>query len=707
MMKQKVIVSLAILLWVSNLHAISINFCHQFSDSIIHLQDTTHTLSPDTIPKSEKDSLLINSLADSLAQADLLKQKGETVRGLREIPDQIKNRSIAELLSVKPSNLFYNWKFNNSFLSNEFLPTDTALWMDHLIYPQQLMYETFTYLGTYGSPLQMDHFFSRDTDFDFLFTRHLNSYSTRAIDIKHYNVRTPFTRLYYSSAGAKSEAEQTFRILHTQNVNKHLNFGFTYDFYGTKGVYENQETRNNVISLFSSYYKSNFSLQGSFVNRVLRQEENGGITDHYFIQDTLVETKFVPIWLGNASSISRERQISIIAGYTFVNIKQYKKDSLGKHVDNYLPLMTAKLIFNHDRYSRSFVNNTPNDEYFTNFFITPTRTRDSVFLQNFDAKAMLEIAQFAKIPGMPGLRGWLGYTNRVYDFYKPENFIYANKGNRDETVHFGVAAFSESRFISYQGAIRLYFKGYKADDKIIEGELRFSPWRSDNFPQLLGRIQISELTPDIFLNNYFSNHFMWNNSFEKEKRFSLSGVLESKGLQASVGYNLIHIKDYLYFNQNARPSQTSDVTITSAYIQKNFKIGRGLNVFNKVLWQVNTNTDVLSLPQFIAFSSVFYEAALVKNVLTGQFGFSVFYRTEFYADAYQPATGQFYNQRTKLIGNYPVADVFANFKWKRAILFFKIDHVNQGYPNNQYFATSFYPMNPLVFKFGVSWTFYD
>ena len=120
-----------------------------------------------------------------------------------------------------------------------------------------------------------------------------------------------------------------------------------------------------------------------------------------------------------------------------------------------------------------------------------------------------------------------------------------------------------------------------------------------------------------------------------------------------------------------------------------------------------SNTDALSLPAFSVFSSLYYEHDLVKNVLKGQFGVSGFFRTKFYADAYIPAIGQFVNQREKKIGDYPFADVFINLKWKRALLFFKYDHVNQGTPNNEYFTALHYPANRRVFKFGLSWIFYN
>ncbi len=109
----------------------------------------------------------------------------------------------------------------------------------------------------------------------------------------------------------------------------------------------------------------------------------------------------------------------------------------------------------------------------------------------------------------------------------------------------------------------------------------------------------------------------------------------------------------------------------------------------------------------MVFSSAYYERVLIQNALTGQLGFNVYYRTKFYADAYSPSIAQFYSQRVEKIGGYPLVDAFLNFKWKRALIYLKLEHANQGYPNNEYFATYLYPYNPRIFKFGVLWTFYD
>jgi hypothetical protein len=618
----------------------------------------------------------------------------------------ILNRNVRDLLSVPTDIKVVSWRVNPAFYSLESIPVDSSLWMNHLFYPEQSMLETYTFLGNLGSPSQYDHFFSRNNNSPFLFARHHYKFGEGSLSKLQYNVRRPFTILTYSTAGNRRETEELFSVFHTQNINPNFNLGINYSFWGTKGVYKNQETRINSLDLFSSYSKGNIMLQTTFVNNVFKNQENGGVVNDYYIQDTIVETQLVPFVLQSANSIARERSFSTIAGYTFLNIKQHTKVDGEKTSEHYTPLISSKLILKYDRYSRTYKDKPLNKAYYSNFYISPIITSDSAYMSSWEAIALIEIAQFAKIPGMPGIRGWVGHQELNYYYFKPLDFIFIHNNDRINASHLGVVAYSQSPYFSYQGAMQIFFNGYRAGDKQLQGEVKISFWKDSSMPQLKGKILLEEREPDIFLNSYFSNHHMWENDFMKEKRFLIGSSLIAERWAAEIGYNLTHISDYIYFDQFVRPVQTANLTVTSAYIQKNLRLG-GLNFFNRIVWQANTNTEVLSIPNLILFSSLFYQHELVKNALTMQLGLSVFFRSSFYADAYNPELGQFYIQRTKLIGNYPWADLFANFKWKRAIIYLKYEHLNQGIPNNQYFAAYHYPMNPQIFKFGLSWMFYD
>ena len=57
-------------------------------------------------------------------------------------------------------------------------------------------------------------------------------------------------------------------------------------------------------------------------------------------------------------------------------------------------------------------------------------------------------------------------------------------------------------------------------------------------------------------------------------------------------------------------------------------------------------------------------------------------------------------------------DVFADevtvAKWKRMRILLKLQHFNQNlWGKREYFTVAHYPLNPRIFKIGISWMFYD
>ncbi len=648
------------------------------------------TLDSDTLNKKDKDAF-------SDFKIDKGSKSADTVA---------KGINIVDILNpVNKTKASYSWRLNSkTFDLEEQMAFDTVVFLSHLVEPNQKSFITQTYLGNLGAPIQTDHFFERNFDYPFLFSRGYSVYLHQTISGEQYNVKSPHTVLEYSTGGKKKEADQILKVLHTQNVNRYLNLGIHYDYYNTKGMYENQLTRNNVVSVFGSYYKDRISAQATFTYTYIRNKENGGLEDDKFIQDTVLEASLVPFRLNNASSEYRQRSFAAIAGYDILVKRTTLKSVDGSDSIVVSPLVTSKLIFDANRYTRVYSDD--DTVYYKNYYINKYQTHDSIYLLNYTTTALLELTQIAKYPGIPGLRVWLTNTFGNYYHFKPTDFIFERENSKIKTNHFGVGVFSKSAYLNYSGSLRFYINGYRANDKELFGQLMVLPWKSTEMPYVKGTVLISDREPDIFLKNYYSNNFMWSNSFEKEKRFMIGGMIGAEKWRLEAGYNLIRIVDYLYFDSEGLPTQANNVTATSAYVKKTFKLG-GFYFVNKVLWQANTNEDVLSLPTFSVFSSLFYEHELVKNVLTGQFGVSGFYRTKFYADAFMPATAQFINQREKKIGDYPFADVFANFRWKRATLFFKYEHVNQGLIDSEYFTALHYAANRRVFKFGLSWIFYN
>lgn len=155
------------------------------------------------------------------------------------------------------------------------------------------------------------------------------------------------------------------------------------------------------------------------------------------------------------------------------------------------------------------------------------------------------------------------------------------------------------------------------------------------------------------------------------------------------------------------PQHGGNVSVSGLYARKDFRIG-GLHLNHRVLLQFSTVQEVVPVPLASAYLSYFYEFNVVKNVLRLQIGLDGRYNTEYYAFGYNPATAQFYNQREKKLGNYPMIDVFVAAKWKRMRILAKMQHLNDNlFGDRNYFTVLHYPQNKRVFKMGFSWSFYD
>ena len=105
--------------------------------------------------------------------------------------------------------------------------------------------------------------------------------------------------------------------------------------------------------------------------------------------------------------------------------------------------------------------------------------------------------------------------------------------------------------------------------------------------------------------------------------------------------------------------------------------------------------------------AIFVTLPLFKGATTIQPGISLYYNTSYYADAYMPALRSFYAQGNKEIGNFVYADIFFNFRIKRARMFFKYSHFNSLFGTYDYYMVPSYPMMDAGFRFGISWKFFD
>ncbi|NJK87077.1 MAG: putative porin [Bacteroidales bacterium] len=129
------------------------------------------------------------------------------------------------------------------------------------------------YLRSFFSP--------RSQKNDFYFLNYYYPYLETVDKTEFYNTRRQFTKISYFNGGANSTKEENLKVFHTQNINRNLNFGLSFNTLASQGQYVAQKARRNSFKAFASFESKPLK---SFLNvntNNFTTNENGGIlNDH-------------------------------------------------------------------------------------------------------------------------------------------------------------------------------------------------------------------------------------------------------------------------------------------------------------------------------------------------------------------------------------------------------------------------------------------
>jgi len=262
--------------------------------------------------------------------------------------------------------------------------------------------------------------------------------------------------------------------------------------------------------------------------------------------------------------------------------------------------------------------------------------------------------------------------------------------------------------------------------------------------------------PLFYFRHFQSKHYWWHNDdLSKEMRTRVEGKLTFKKWGTTLRGGVENIKNYTYlantsvpvystegtnpdgqgtasdgqgtvpegpgtvpdgqgtltgFKNNAAVRQfNGNIQVLTAVLQQKLKWGI-FHLDAEVAFQKSSQEEVLPLPKISAYGNAYLQFGLAKNVLKVNLGADVRYFSKYYAPDYSPAIGQYYNQNPQdkvEIGGFPVVNVYANLHLKRTRFFVMMYHVNSGSGKSNYFLAPHYPLNPSLFKFGLSWNFFD
>ena len=312
-----------------------------------------------------------------------------------------------------------------------------------------------------------------------------------------------------------------------------------------------------------------------------------------------------------------------------------------------------------------------------------------------------------------GLTAYISHKFSRYDLMNTDTLTDMRRIRYTEQEIFvgGELAKREGKLLHYNvnGEVGLVDKAIGQFRVNANLDLNFRLWKDTvNF---YARGYVSNTLPSFYMRHYHSTHYNWDNdNMDKEFRTRVEGELNISHWGTNLRAGVENIKNYTYFNQSALPEQNGgNIQVLSATLKQDFRLGV-FHLDNEVTWQKTSNETVLPLPQLSLYHNFYILAKLAKKVLTVQLGADVRYFTKYNAPAYAPGVQQFHLQPTDdlvEIGGYPIVNVYANLHLKRTRIFAMMYHVNAGMGSANSFLVPHYPINPRLFKIGVSWNFYD
>ena len=622
----------------------------------------------------------------------------------------------------------FKWNISRDFNRVSIQPLDTTLTnyrIDYPFYREGVGDIAQGGLGQTSLPLD---YFRRPENFDFSFTDVYYAYTYDMESVPFYNSKTPLFRFSYLESGQKRFREENFDVMLAHNVSPSTSFNVNYKARGTRGQYTRQRTKNHNLSVALNHTGKRYSLHAAYYNNHIEQQENGGVVGEWAIADTTFEMPSgVPMKLGEAEAENIYRNNAFFLKQTYgvplqplteadFSMADYSAVYFGhsfeyaswskRYTDKRAPYVNERA--GRDPETGEFISETK--EYYENWYLDPRQTNDSLYERRISNRFFVEAQPWDRNGVIGTLDGGFGIDMHTYVQLAPDSYLSGkySKVNKTSFFAYGSIRGKIKRFVDWDADFKFYPSGYRGGDLRLGAHLALKGMLRGHPLILEGRFSLDRRSPNYWQENLLSNHFRWNTplSRETDTRFEVNFRVPDFAFEVGANHGMVDNK--IYYGPTSLLTQAAgDVSLTSVYARKDFRLG-GFHLDNRVLLQWSTDQEVVPVPLFSAYLSYYYEFWVVSNVLRLQIGLDSRFNSKYYAPSYNPALSEYYNQREIKVGAYPYTDFYVMGKWKRMRIFLKYQHLNKGlFGDDKYFSAAHYPLNPGMFKMGISWGFYD
>ncbi|MDE6534012.1 MAG: putative porin [Muribaculaceae bacterium] len=547
---------------------------------------------------------------------------------------------------------------------------------------------------------------------------------------KFYNVYVPTTILNYVFGGNKLNHNDRLSADFAGNVNRRIGIGASIDYIYSKGAYEAQALKNLAFS-FSTYYKGDrYELQAFYNHFNSLNKENGGITDDLYITDPAllqgginkIEPKSIPTRLNAAHTRLNGDELFMTHAWKVGFWKSENvNDTLTREV--YVPMTRFIYSFDLQHRHHTFLNSNTSqaEDFWSNCYLDPNGSREETYLTQMTNSFGIELIEGFQKWAKFGLSAFISYQTQKYKqptYFRqpilsdtdiesltplPNGFNVAPTATRNMLWVGGRLQKDKGSILKYAANARFGLIGDVVGDLELDGKINTRFKLFGDSVSITAKAAFRNTAQPYLLQEYISNHFVWDNDFGKTRSYKAGGELLIPWTKTTIGAEVENIQNLVYFNSESLPRQYGgNIQVFSAKLNQLFRVGI-LNWNNTVYYQKSSNESVLPLPQFAIYSNLFLKFIAFK-VLTLQIGVDCDYYTRYNGLDYQPATMSFHVQGENpvKIGNYPFCNAYITARLYKTRFYVLWSHANQGMFSKESFILPHYPFNPRRLEFGLS-----
>ena len=556
-----------------------------------------------------------------------------------------------------------------------------------------------------------------------------------------YGSVLPYSEIRYVMTSFDKEQHLNFRFGRRFAKRLFVSFAINSDF--SPGVFKNNKSQNNYVWINAHYLTENqrYGATAYLYRNKLEMQENGGIVnDENYTSHTESDNSVIPTNLTNATNwaktagagidhyfnlLPRTSQVKVeetqpsplLADSLSVDSLTFANDSIVDSVAVRYETKTRKFtlgrICHHFSYQRNklFYNeSSPTVAFYQPYdtLLNALKSSDSTIVQAFRNTLKWSSLGYQKYNDDIPFYLYAGLTHGFYNIkyydYLEEKTLPARNYQQLSVIGGVIVNLFKSTRIT--GQAELVTLGYQIGDFDIKGQWKqFVGTSNKNWGFATFDVEVKRQSANWFEENYYSNHFRWENDFKAATYLDFNLKYNYKNY--CLGVKQTSIAQYIYFGTDARPTQFDGMfSIREAYLSFYQKLWR-FEMEGFACVQKASNEEVMHLPLFLGRLKIAYSQPLFHNAATIQPSITVQYFTKYYADAYMPATHTFYLQNEVEIGNYPFIEMAISIKVKKANLFVSYSNMFLLTGNYNDFIAPHYPMRDSRFFFGVNWRLFN